>query len=156
MARFTAGTLQPHPRPASHRSIKHHDSQARLRLHSNQIAMRVSLHKNGFLVGATLLNPTTKAPKCYRFSGVPYASPPIGTRRWQKPEPLPANYSYGSETNPGVFKARSTICPQLPQFIRSQSSDEDCLQCNIWVPLGTPPEGGWPVLFYIRRFNRPL
>lgn len=27
--------------------------------------------------------------------------------------------------------------------------DEDCLQCNIWVPLGTPPPDGWPVLFYI-------
>ncbi|KAL5337526.1 Alpha/Beta hydrolase protein [Aspergillus crustosus] len=27
--------------------------------------------------------------------------------------------------------------------------DEDCFQCNIWVPLGEPPENGWPVLFFI-------
>jgi carboxylesterase type B len=29
--------------------------------------------------------------------------------------------------------------------------DEDCLQCNIWVPTCDPPKGarGWPVLFWI-------
>jgi carboxylesterase type B len=30
---------------------------------------------------------------------------------------------------------------------------EDCFQVNVWVPVGDAPEGGWPVLFYIRTFN---
>ena len=71
--------------------------------------------------------------------------------RWRKPHPLPSTYSYGSEASPGQYRNPSSICPQ-PRVFGRQSTihDEDCLQSNIWIPLGKPPDGGWPVFFYIR------
>ena len=108
--------------------------------------MRVTIKGKGVLQGTTLLDSATKTPKCHRFSRVPYALPPVGKRRWQKPEPLPANFSYGSEKAPGQYTRPSSPCPQ-PGIL---NGDEDCLQANIWVPIGRPPNGGWPVFFYIR------
>lgn len=63
-----------------------------------------------------------------------------------KPEALPESFLYGSSS----YTKPSSICPQLRIFGRqSAEHDEDCLQSNIWVPLGSPPPNGWPVLFYI-------
>ncbi|KAK0122530.1 hypothetical protein ONS96_009572 [Cadophora gregata f. sp. sojae] len=108
--------------------------------------MNISIPDQGSLQAPTVSDPATNEPRCYRFSKVPYACPPIGERRWKKPEPLPELFDYSSlrYTNP------SSICPQLRVFGRqSARHDEDCLQSNIWVPLGHPPPTGWPVLFYI-------
>ncbi|KAE8444569.1 hypothetical protein EG329_014493 [Mollisiaceae sp. DMI_Dod_QoI] len=112
--------------------------------------MKVSIPGKGVLEGVTLLDSTTKKPKCHRFSRVPYASPPTGPRRWRKPQSLPKSFSYGSETSPGQYKKPCSVCPQ-PRVFGRQSTihDEDCLQSNIWIPLGEPPEDGWPVFFYI-------
>jgi hypothetical protein len=32
--------------------------------------------------------------KSRRYAGIPYALPPTGSRRWQKPHPLPPSHSY--------------------------------------------------------------
>jgi carboxylesterase type B len=114
--------------------------------------MRVSIESKGVLQGITLLDATSKQAKCHRFSHVPYALPPIANRRWRKPEPLPASFSYGSESHPGQFTRPSSMCPQLSRTKRAREIySEDCLQLNIWVPIGQPPPEGWPVLFYIRK-----
>ena len=114
--------------------------------------MRVVIEGKGFLQGGTLLD-ANEAPKCYKFSNVPYALPPTGKRRWKRPEPLPLNFSHGSEQSPGRYDIKtSSICPQFPvNTAPFPDCDEDCLQVNIWVPLGEPPERGWPVFFYIRK-----
>ncbi|KAF3048508.1 hypothetical protein E8E11_003815 [Didymella keratinophila] len=39
--------------------------------------------------------------------------------------------------------------PVTRQGLEDHLWEEDCLQSNIWVPIGEPPQGGWPVLFYI-------
>ncbi|RDW57930.1 putative carboxylesterase [Aspergillus mulundensis] len=31
----------------------------------------------------------------------------------------------------------------------TEAADEDCFQCNVWVPYGEPPANGWPVLIFI-------
>ncbi|TAQ84331.1 hypothetical protein B7494_g7339 [Chlorociboria aeruginascens] len=105
--------------------------------------------RKGSLDGIPLIDASTKTTKCYRFPRVPYALPPVGPRRWQKPEALPDTYSYGDAQNPWLYKSPSSICPQLSAFSTVPSASEDCLQCNIYVPLGIPPDKGWPVLFYI-------
>jgi len=114
--------------------------------------MLVTIPGNGILEGATLIDSNTKNPKCHRFSRIPYALPPTGERRWRKPQSLPSNFSYGSETNPGQYKKPCSPCPQ-PWKFGVRSSDEDCLQLNIYVPIGDPPQGGWPVFFYIRKIS---
>ncbi|TVY83341.1 putative esterase/lipase [Lachnellula suecica] len=110
--------------------------------------MKVKIEGKGVLQGMTLLDTATKKPKCHRFGSIPFALPPTGERRWRKPQPLPSNFSYGTQQNPGNFTKPSSPCPQMSRF-GVKSSSEDCLQCNIWVPIGSPPKGGWPVLFWI-------
>ncbi|KAF1831958.1 alpha/beta-hydrolase [Decorospora gaudefroyi] len=103
----------------------------------------LDLHFRGFAQGLTYLDPTnSQKPLCHFFGGVPYALPPT---RFQKPRPLPACYRYGTRADPGVFTAGCGVCPQEGVG----DGEEDCLQCNIWVPVGEGPEKGWPVLFWI-------
>lgn len=110
--------------------------------------MKVTIPGKGDLEGHTLIDTSSKSPKCHRFSRVPYACPPTGPLRWQKPERLPPSFSYSS----GDYTKPSSICPQPRTFGRQEKiHDEDCLQLNIWVPLGKPPDVGWPVFFYIRK-----
>ncbi|MFW2387459.1 MAG: carboxylesterase/lipase family protein [Polyangiales bacterium] len=72
------------------------------------------------------------------FRGIPYAAPPIGERRWRKPEP------FGQFE--GAFDAKQfgSACPQfeLDAFVGS----EDCLSLNIWAPRAG---GSRPVMVFI-------
>lgn len=118
--------------------------------------MKIAIAEKGVLQGTTLFEGGTRNPKCHRFGSIPYALPPTGERRWRKPQPLPRSfvYSYGTEKSPAIFSRPSFPCAQLPNF-GIKSSNEDCLKCNIWVPVGSPPRGGWPVLFWIRESPNP-
>ena len=102
-------------------------------------------------------------PVCRRFTRVPYALPPTGQLRWRRPQPLPESFSFSEPSGkPGNYTAFGPVCPQ-PVYAYSdvllENKDaapepeliekEDCLYLNIWAPAGTPPETGWPVVFYI-------
>jgi Carboxylesterase family len=118
--------------------------------HNNHpLAMQVTIPGRGTLQGSTLLDSAMKRPKCHRFSAVPYALPPVGIRRWRKPEPLPPTFSYESKE----YKSPSSVCPQPRRVFGTQfaAHNEDCLQSNIYIPIGTPPPNGWPVVFFIRQ-----
>ncbi|KAJ4371427.1 hypothetical protein N0V83_004644 [Neocucurbitaria cava] len=107
------------------------------------------LQFRGFVEGLTCIDESSQ-PLCHYFGGVPYALPPIGPFRFQKPRSLPPCYRYGTKANPGRFSGGCGLCPQgTREGIDDAAWDEDCLQSNIWVPIGEPPTGGWPVLFYI-------
>jgi len=105
----------------------------------------LDLSLRGFIEGLTHLSPTSNQPLCHYFGGLPYALPPVGPYRWRKPRPLPACYRYGHRSNPGKFAGGAALCPQ-PGFLAGPPDktlfDEDCLQLNIWVPVGEAPEGG--------------
>ena len=107
----------------------------------------LDLQDKGFIQGLTFKNGQTNAPLCHYFGGLPYAEPPTGYYRWQKPRELAPCFRYGTSVSPGIYDKGTTMCPQLPG---GAEMDENCLQCNVYVPIGKPPTGGWPVYFYIR------
>lgn len=53
------------------------------------------------------------------------------------------------------FALSSTRRFLVPPRAHSTTSYQNCLQVNIWTPVGPPPKDGWPVLFYIREFLQP-
>ncbi|CAN7939175.1 unnamed protein product, partial [Ixodes hexagonus] len=68
------------------------------------------------------------------FYGIPYAKPPVGELRFQKPQPSEAwNGTYEATTKP-------TACKQLGlRFLKDvtldyTNSSEDCLYVNVWKP----------------------
>lgn len=67
-----------------------------------------------------------------RFLGIPYAKPPVGERRFSKPEP------YGNFTSPWNATYHRPHCMQTQlsyQYIKdSYNQSEDCLYLNIYVP----------------------
>ncbi|KAH8730795.1 Alpha/Beta hydrolase protein [Phaeosphaeriaceae sp. PMI808] len=113
---------------------------------------QIDLQFRGHVEGLTYLNQHSQ-PLCHLFAGVPYALPPLGPFRFQKPRSLPACYRYGTKVNPARFTGGCGRCPQSAAGATLDGSitswDEDCLQNNIWVPVGKPPAEGWPVLFWI-------
>ena len=64
------------------------------------------------------------------FRGIPFALPPVGKRRWKKPEPvinsdriIEAYYNGKSPIQTAIDSERSSYYPQ----------SEDCLYLNVWV-----------------------
>jgi carboxylesterase type B len=106
---------------------------------------RVDLQFRGHVEGLTYIDKDSK-PLCHYFGGVPYALPPLGPFRFQKPRGLPTCYRYGTRVNPARFTGCCGVCPQpgVGETLDDSASgwDEDCLQSNVWVPIGDPPAGG--------------
>lgn len=120
----------------------------------------------GALRGITQIDQTSGQPVCSRYTRIPYALPPTGSRRWCRPVALPVDFSFNDSTTgePGNYTEFGNVCPQ-PQYGHSAAAlenknaapepekkqSEDCLYLNMWVPAGKAPEGGWPVQIYLRK-----
>ncbi|GIC90359.1 uncharacterized protein Aud_006793 [Aspergillus udagawae] len=52
---------------------------------------------NKSIVGVVLAHPVTGEKQCQRFTGIPFAQPPIGDLRWEKPVPLEAPNTLSEE-----------------------------------------------------------
>ena len=108
----------------------------------------------GTIEGLILSHAETEEQVVRRYLNVPFVLPPTGPYRWRKPRPLPPGYTYARpDGNPRDCTVFGRICPQ-PEYTRLGNHafskyDEDCLTLNIWVPAGTPPEGGWPVMLWL-------
>jgi para-nitrobenzyl esterase len=79
------------------------------------------------------------------FYNIPYAAPPLGPLRWKPPQPAAAWTSLDATR-------RGPRCPQyaLGTTQLDSSSDEDCLQLNVWVPqVQGAQQGPLPVMFWI-------
>ncbi|HEX3785888.1 MAG TPA: carboxylesterase family protein [Pseudonocardiaceae bacterium] len=78
------------------------------------------------------------------FLGIPYAAPPVGTLRWQPPQPA-ARWS-------GVREATAFAphCAQPASTFGTASTSEDCLYLNVYAPAGsTRSLAGRPVMVWI-------
>ena len=85
-------------------------------------ALAVKCH-NGTFVG-------TETDGVRSYKGIPYAVPPVGSRRWKVPEPAPVDC--------GVYEARyfGNSCIQTEEASERASlytQGEDCLTLNIWT-----------------------
>jgi para-nitrobenzyl esterase len=77
------------------------------------------------------------------FKGIPYAAPPVGPLRWQKPRPAAAwsgvkqAFEYGSP------------CLQTRHFDADEEvmGSEDCLTLNVWRPAGAAQN--LPVMVFV-------
>ena len=80
------------------------------------------------------------------FKGIPYALPPVGSRRWQPPSPMPrwAGVKQTTEFGPACFQPQNpgkSIYSWIPVPM-----SEDCLTLNIWAPANARKA---PVFFWI-------
>ncbi len=80
------------------------------------------------------------------FKGIPYALPPVGSRRWQPPSPMPrwAGVKQTTEFGPACFQPENpgkSIYSWIPVPM-----SEDCLTLNIWSPADARKA---PVFFWI-------
>ena len=95
-------------------------------------------------VASGTLQGTTMAG-IHTFKGVPYAAPPVGSLRWQAPQPASAWKDVRPATQ---FGPRAM---QLPLFgdmnFRSNGVSEDCLYLNVWTGAKSAQERR-PVLVY--------
>ena len=70
------------------------------------------------------------------FLGVPFAAPPVGAMRWQKPGP-PEAWEGTKEVTSFSIHCTHFIAPFYPLFgLAGAEHGEDCLYLNIWVPNG--------------------
>lgn len=72
-----------------------------------------------------------------KFRGVAYASPPVGSRRWQKPRPIWLDEGLCSRGGVGSRWAEQVgreHCVQLSPFDHRVSGSEDCLYLDIYTP----------------------
>jgi len=96
-------------------------------------------------------------PNSFTFRAIPYASPPVGSRRWQRPRPVWQDENLCNSTGSGpleghkvekiIFEKRegpealgfassASHCLQLSPFSeqRQLTGSEDCLYLDIFLP----------------------
>ncbi|PYH84403.1 carboxylesterase [Aspergillus uvarum CBS 121591] len=112
-----------------------------------------------------LYNPTY--PSVREFRAIPYAQPPVGSRRWLPPHPLSASNQHHNATqfppacSQYVYRGPSVFGTLVPEFLISNAPDqnstaaamaqhsaEDCLHLAIWTPANATATSNLPVLVF--------
>lgn len=104
-------------------------------------SIRVKLHQ-GTVKGCR--EPFEDGRIFQRFSGIPYAKPPIGELRFRAPRKMnrfeTGEIDCTKDQNPSYHKSI---------FIRDFTGSEDCLYLNVYVPDTKKSLTKFPVMFYI-------
>jgi para-nitrobenzyl esterase len=82
------------------------------------------------------------------FSGVPYATPPVGQLRWKPPRPHAPWHGVLDATQLPVDCAQPTSWDQATNTT-VQVTNEDCLRLNVITPASVPHGHKLPVLVFI-------
>lgn len=112
-----------------------------------------------------------KYPKTRQFRAIPFAKPPVLSRRWLPPQKL--------SSSPNEHHYATRFPPSCPQFVTAvtslwnqnltkgnliyngnqndssglvgEATSEDCLYLALWTPTAAalPPDAGLPVLFFM-------
>jgi hypothetical protein len=69
-----------------------------------------------------------------KFKGIAYASPPVGSRRWQKPRPIWLDEQLCSAGSRWPGQAAGEHCVQMSPFNHRVSGSEDCLYLDVFTP----------------------
>jgi para-nitrobenzyl esterase len=77
------------------------------------------------------------------FLGIPYASPPVGDRRWRPPQPAE------SWKDVREAKAFGAYCAAAKSTNGPRSEAEDCLFINVWRPSNVSADARLPVYVFI-------
>ncbi|CAG2109999.1 unnamed protein product, partial [Medioppia subpectinata] len=97
----------------------------------------------------------SKRVESYQYLGVPYASPPVGKLRFQRPQPLNETNELRMATE---FAPTCVQMRHLPQLINpllnvdeEHKTSEDCLYLNIYVPkqLSNTKQSSLPVMVWL-------
>ena len=78
--------------------------------------------------------------------GIPYALPPVGSRRWRPPVPMPTWKGVYEATRFGPACYQPAIDSSSIYAWKGMPMNENCLSLNIWVPAKA---AGAPVLVWI-------
>jgi len=110
--------------------------------------------RQGVVEGFQFKYPDESGRSANVFLGVPYAKPPVGMRRFEKPEPL----DEGKEVRQAKrFEAGClSFTPPKPNLpaanlsVSPPTTSEDCLYLNIMAPSEKSPfPNGFPVLVWV-------
>lgn len=92
------------------------------------------------------------------YRGLPYAQPPLGPLRWQKPVPIESSANLTGQTLPATTQAPACVqgfplwygaIPSAATFT-PEGQSEDCLILDVLVPSSPKSiPGGLPVIFQI-------
>ncbi|XP_046405254.1 fatty acyl-CoA hydrolase precursor, medium chain [Ischnura elegans] len=95
----------------------------------------------------------SRSQRATLYAGLPFAQPPLGELRFAAPRtaPLP---SWTDTRNASTF---APPCPQdatqdkvAKRFLQdAPKPSEDCLYLNVFVPDGSVPSDGWPVVVWL-------
>jgi carboxylesterase type B len=77
------------------------------------------------------------------FLGIPYASPPVGDKRWRPPQPAE------SWKDVREAKAFGAYCAAAKSTNGPRSEAEDCLFINVWRPSSVSADARLPVYVFI-------
>src|SRR5262245_38342504 len=88
---------------------------------------------------------TTESDGLRVFKGIPYAAPPVGTLRWQPPQPVTHWKDVRQATAFGAQCMQRRIYADM--VFRAAGVSEDCLFLNVWTPAKSGQER-LPVLVY--------
>ena len=84
------------------------------------------------------------------FKGIPYATQPVGDRRWRPPEP-PAEWDgtlEATEYGPECVQSGG-LSAIIGGGSTRISGSEECLNLNVWAPSDAPSDGPRPVMVWI-------
>ena len=102
-------------------------------------ALPVTAHNSVHVTGG-LVTGKTLAGGVNAYFGIPFAAPPLGNFRWQRPQAV--------VPWTGIRQA-TTLPPACLQPKAKGATSEDCLYLNVWTPRGDRAGSRLPVVVYI-------
>jgi para-nitrobenzyl esterase len=95
------------------------------------------------LVAGTLLKSGVRT-----YLGVPYAKPPTGELRWQRPQPIRWEGIWNADRK-GPECIQVLRAHDLNHYFGEEPSSEDCLYLNLWTPPTAKPGSKLPVVVFL-------
>ncbi|KAK6193715.1 hypothetical protein LQW54_012185 [Pestalotiopsis sp. IQ-011] len=110
-------------------------------------------------------------PNTRQFRSIPFADPPVGSRRWLPPQKLSSRsdeHHYATRFPPSCVQFVTAVTSLFNTNLTSgnliyngfqndtsglvgEATSEDCLYLAVWTPAADAPrpEGGFPVVFFV-------